>query len=133
MPRGNKKYQASIRMPESMWKDVVEASARSGISAMEYMRRAIQKELDHDKKGKDKLSLIEEEVRSLITEQTQSLLHDQEKILREEINVYVDTAIYNLRKEIRDENTVDIKELRRLLAEQQKTINTLFRMSPKEE
>lgn len=136
MPRGNKKYQASIRMPESMWKDVVEASARSGISAMEYMRRAIQKELDHDKdhdkKGKDEPLLTEEQTRSLITEQTQSLLRDQEKGLREELNTYMDTAIHNLRKEIRDENAVEIKELRGLLAEQQKTINILLRMIPKE-
>lgn len=85
------------------------------------------------KKEKESCFLTEGQILSLITEQTQSLLHEREKGLRDELNTYIDTAIHNLRKEIRDENAVEIKELHGLLAEQQKTINILLHLIPKDE
>lgn len=125
MPRGNKKYQASIRMPESMWNDVVEASARSSISAMEYMRRAIQKELDRDKnrdkKGKEELSLTEEQARSLIRNE----MGDVEG----KFYAHLEEALNNLRKE----NSLETEHLRRLVEEQQEVIRNFRRMIQKEE
>lgn len=125
MPRGNKKYQASIRMPESMWKAVVEASARSGISAMEYMRRAIQKELDydkdHDKKEKDDLLLTEEQIRSLIREEMVNV--------EEEFNTYLGEALNNLQKE----NSLERGRLQGLIEEQQDIIKNFHKMIQEDE
>lgn len=125
MPRGDKKYQASIRMPESMWKDVVEASARSGISAMEYMRRAIQKELDHDKdhdkKGKDDLLLAEEQTRALIREEMVNVEGKFNTCLREALN--------NLQKE----HTLEMEQLQGLIEDQRNIIKNYHRMIQKKE
>ena len=125
MPRGNKKYQASIRMPESMWKAIVEASARSGISAMEYMRRAIQKELDHDKdhdkKGKDDLRLTEE--------QTRALIHEEIGNVEEIFSARLEEALNNLQKE----NSLEIGRLQGLIEEQQNIIINFHRMIQKDE
>lgn len=125
MPRGNKKYQASIRMPESMWKAIVEASARSGISAMEYMRRAIQKELDHDKdhdkKGKDDLLLTEEQTRALIREEIGNV--------EEIFSARLEEALNNLQKE----NSLEIGRLQGLIEEQQNIIINFHRMIQKDE
>lgn len=125
MPRGDKKYQASIRMLESMWKDVVEASARSGISAMEYMRRAIQKELDHDKdhdkKGKDDLLLAEEQTRALIREEMVNVEGKFNTCLREALN--------NLQKE----HTLEMEQLQGLIEDQRNIIKNYHRMIQKKE
>ena len=112
-------------MPESMWNDVVEASARSSISAMEYMRRAIQKELDrdkdNDKKEKEELSLTEEQARSLIRNE----MGDVEG----KFHAHLEEALNNLRKE----NSLETEHLRRLVEEQQKVIKNFRRMIQKEE
>lgn len=125
MPRGNKKYQASIRMPESIWNDVVEASARSSISAMEYMRRAIQRELDCDKdcdkKGREEVSLTEEQTRSLI----QREMGDVEG----KFYAHLEMVLNNLRKE----NSIETEQLRKMIEEQQGVIRNLRGMIPKEE
>ena len=125
MPRGNKKYQASIRMPESMWNDIVEASARSSISAMEYMRRAIQKELDRDKdrdkKGGEGASVMEEQARSLMRKEMEDV--------GVRLNAHMEEALEKLRKE----NSLEMEHLRKLIEEQQGVIRNLRGMIQKEE
>lgn len=112
----------SVRLPVDLLKQLDELKVIEGrdrtaviVQAVKYWV-SIQGKITTDHEYLNRLGTLDENV--------DSINHHLS-----ELNTSIDERL----REIRDENSIEIKELRGLLAEQQKTINTLLRMIPKEE
>lgn len=55
-----------VRMPISMWEEVSKGSKELGVSAMEWIRRAIQEKIDRNGNDKDRIYVTADEVREII-------------------------------------------------------------------
>ena len=53
MTRDKRNYHAGIRMTEELWENVLKYSQLQQIPAAEYCRRAIEKQINIDRDGKD--------------------------------------------------------------------------------
>ena len=112
----------SVRLPIDLLKQLDELKVKEGrdrtaviVQAVKYWV-SVQGKITTDHEYLNRLRVLDENVESI-------------NVHLSELNASIDERL----RDIRDENSIEIKELRGLLAEQQKTINTLLRMIPKEE
>lgn len=68
-----------VRMPISMWEGVSKGSEKLGISAMEWIRRAIQEKIDKNDTGEDREYVTVDEVRDIIREELRNYEPEEEE------------------------------------------------------